>query len=275
MKRMPPPYHAALLILCLASALVLPAAAQTPVASPVATSDPFALPANLRILRIRGGNGFDYLRLEGGGLAYLNADLVDDGLSRIPVPQWLETWYTDMRVLDQYMTYVVMVPGDAATPTGVIIDIRLLTFPDDAHAAAAVPASFDVLLRQADENSAASQGITMHPDPPTHDQAIIGVTGIDPGVNTRTGAQGGFVVPFTRFIAQEGNTVASVKVTSADEAFNDAVARELLSDQLTCLTANEFCQPVPVPAGVPYNPGTPLASPVAVRRQEPSRPLTT
>ncbi len=140
----------------------------------------------------------------------------------------------------------------------------MLTFPDDDHAAAAVPASFDVLLRQAEENPSASQGITKHPDPPDHDQAIIGVTGVDLGFNTRTGAQGEFLVPFTRFIAQEGNMVASIKVTSADEAFNDAVARELLSDQLACLMTNEFCQPVPIPAGITYQPGTPVASPVAV-----------
>lgn len=267
MKRMMPQYLATLVVLCLTATLMLPAGAQTPVASPAATSDPFALPANLRILRIRAGNGFDYLRLDGGGLAYLNADLVDDGLSRVPVPQWLETWYTDMGVMDQYMTYVIMVPEDATTPTGVIIDIRLLTFPDDAHSAAAVPATFDVLLRQAEENPAASQGITMYPAPPDHDQAIIGVTGFDPGFNTQNGAQGEFVAPFTRFIAQEGNMVASIKVTSADEAFNDAIARELLSDQLACLTANEFCQPVPVPA-VPYQPGTPVASPVAVAPHE-------
>ncbi len=244
----------------------LPAVAQTP----VATANPFALPANLRVLRIRAGNGFDYLRIRDGGLAYVNSDLVDDGLSRVPVPKWLETWYTDMRVLDQYMTYVMMVPEDVAITSGVVIDIRLLTFPDDAHAAAAVPASFDVLLQQADEFPAASQEITKLPDPPDHYQAIIGVTGVDPGFNIRTGAQGEFVLPFTRFIAQEGNIVASVKVTSADQAFNDAVARELLSDQLACLTANEFCQPVPIP-GVPYQPGTPVASPVAVVPETASR----
>lgn len=252
-----------LLLAGLMALSALAANAQTPVAWPIVTEHPFQLPANLLVLRIRAGNGFDYLRLDGGGLAYLNADLVDNGLSRVPVPQWLETWYTDMRVMDQYMTYVVMVPGQTEAPTGVIIDIGLLAFPDSAHAAAAVPASFDVLLRQANENQAASQEITRLPDPPAHDQAIIGVTGVDPSFNIRTGAQGEFTVPFTRFIAQQGAMVASVKVTSADETFNDAVARALLADQLACLTANEFCQPVPVPADVPYAPGTPIASPVA------------
>lgn len=265
MKRTLLSYLAALAVLLAAFGPVLPAMAQTPVASPAATADPFALPANHRILRIRAGNGFDYLRLDGGGLAYLNGDLVDDGLSRVPVPQWLETWYTDMRVVDQYFTYVVMVPDDVAATTGVIVDIRLLSFPDHDAAAAAVPATFDVLLRQAEENPTASQGITMHPEPPDHDQAIVGMTGIDLAFNLQTGAQGEFVVPFTRFIAQSGAMVASIKVTSADEAFNDAVARALLDAQLGCLAVNDFCQPVPLPTDVPFAPGTPVATPVAAR----------
>ena len=259
MKRTLLSHLAALVVICLACAPVFPATAQTPVATPAATADPFVLLANHRILRIRAGNGFDYLRLEGGGLAYLNGDLVDDGLSRVPVPQWLETWYTDMRVVDQYFTYVVMVPEDATVPTAVIIDIRLLSFPDHDAAAAAVPATFDVLIRQAQENPTASQGITMHPDPPDHDQAIIGMTGIDLSFNP----QGGFVVPFTRFIAQEGAIVASIKVTSPDEGFNDAVARDLLTAQLACLAVNDFCQPVPLPTDVPFAPGTPVATPIA------------
>lgn len=264
MKRPLLSHLVALVLVLLASGPVLPAVAQTPVASPVATADPFALPANLRILRVHAGNGFDFMRTDDGGLAYLSGDLVDDGLSTVPVPQWLETWYTDMQVRDHYFTYAVMVPEDAADTTVIVIDIRLLSFPDHEAAAAAVPASFDVLLRQAEEDPAASQAIVRHPDPPAHAGAIIGVTGTDLAVNVTPGVQGAFVtLPFTRFIAQDGEMVASVKVISADESFNEAVARELLAAQLDCLAMNEFCVPVPLPGGVPFAPATPVASPVA------------
>lgn len=262
---------AALAIICLASAPVLSATAQTPVASPIATADPFALPANLRILRIHAGNGFDYLRLEDGRLAYVNGDLVDDGLSTVPVPQWLETWYTDMRVVDHYMAYVAMVSDASAASDVIMIDIRLLSFPDHDAAAGAVPATYDVLLRQAEEDPRASQGIDMLPDLPENDGAIIGVTGTDPSLDPRTGAQSLFTVPFTRFIAQQGAIVASVKVASADAAFNDVVARELLATQLDCLMADELCPPVPIPADVTYEPGQPVATPAAARPMSRSR----
>lgn len=251
------------LVMLLASGTV-PAAAQTPVTGAV-PADPFALPANHLILRMTAGNGFDYLRLDGGALAYVNGDLVDEGLSRVPVPQWLETWYTDMRVVDLYFSYVVMVPEDPGPLSAVIVDIRLLSFPDVDAAAAAVPGSFDVLQRQADEIPDASKEITLHPNPPGHDEAIIGVTGVDPSLNLATGALGEYQVPFSRFIAQDGAMVASIKVTSADAAFNDAVARELLAAQLACIAADAPCTPVSLPAGIDFMPATPVASPVAIR----------
>jgi hypothetical protein len=271
MKRPLLSHLAALVIFLLASGPALPAMAQTPAASPVATADPFALPATHRILRIYAGNGFDFLRTDDGQLAYLSGDLVDDGLSTVPVPQWLEDWYTDMQVLDHYFTYAVMAPEDTVEPTGIIVDIRLLSFPDHDAAGAAVPASFDLLMRQAEEDPSASQGITMHPDVPPHDGAIIGVTGSDLIFNVMPGVQGEFVTaPFTRFIAQDGAMVASVKVISPDESFNEAVAQELLAAQLDCLAVKGACAPVPLPAGIPFAPATPVASPVAV--MPPARP---
>lgn len=237
--------------------------AQTPAAA--ATPDPFALPVNLRIIRIREGNGFDFARLGPGSLARVNQYLIDDGQILTETSPSLREWFTELRIEDMYISYVILAPeGEAAADAGITVDIRLITFPDGASAEAMVPASIDILNEQAEEDPNASQDISAMEDLPQHEQVITGVTGMDPSFDVQTGAQGLFRVPFTRFIAQDGTIVASVKVTSLDPAFNDAAARELLAAQLECLAADVFCDPVRLPGGIDYAPATPTASPVAV-----------
>lgn len=262
MKRTLLSHLTALVIICLASAPTLTAVAQTPAASRTATPDPFVLPANHRIVRIREGNGFEYLRLHQAGIAYADGDLVDEGLSTVPVPPSLEQWYTALQMEDMYFSYAIMVPeGENGVAGAIAVDIRLMSFEDGDAAGVMVPASVGVLIQQAGVSPTASRDLALIDDVPDHDEAIIGITGTDPAVDTRPPVR----APFSRFIAQHGTIVASVKVSGADEALNDAVARELLAAQLACLEERGVCVPVPLPAGTADQPGTAVASPVAHR----------
>jgi hypothetical protein len=104
----------------------------------------------------------------------------------------------------------------------------------------------------------------MDPAISAHDPSVIEVTGLDASPNGASDSQEPASVPFTRLIAQRGAMVTTVKVTSADPAVNEAIARDLLAAQLGCLAAGNACVPVALPAGVEFPPGTPVASPVAM-----------
>jgi len=248
----------ACLVLVLLVSHGMPAAAQTPVATP----DPFALPVNHLLLRITEGNGYEYLIDETGVLVYGNVYLVRHGEIPEDIPPGLEDIYTRLGVQHIYYMYVVMMPedraADSAQDVGITIEMRLITLEDGDSAAELVALYPDII---ADAGEAPS----MIPDPPEHDGAIVGVTGMEPYINLASGRPTDIEVPYARFIAQHGTTVASAKVSGLDPTFNDAVARELLSAQLGCLEANEFCVPMPLPGDIPYEPGTPVASPAAWR----------
>lgn len=233
--------------------------------TPVATADPFLLPINLQVQRITDGNDFTYLRDASGAMAYVNGYLVDDGETTSPVPEPVADMYRDLQIEDMYVTYGILIPDDGEVPRyGIVVDIRLLTFPDHGTAEEMVRSSTDVLTQQAMDDPNASQEISALTDLPVHSEAIAGATGTDAAIDLRTGAQGLFRVPFTRYFAQSGTTVASVKVTSPDPAFNEAVARELLAAQIGCVEADTFCSPIPLPGGVDYAPEMPIASPAAL-----------
>lgn len=250
---------------CLAALVLLSASGLAAMAqTPVATADPFMLPINQLVLRIREGNGFRYVTDDSGVIAYDNGPLVTDGGSHPVVPESIAALYTDLGVQDLYYAFAALTSEDqAGVGNIVVVDIRLTTFPDAAGAARLVDSSLDLLVEQAETNPNASRDIAAITDLPDHDQAIMGATGTDPAGGIRPSM---FRDPFTRFIAQAGAVTASVKVASPDQAFNDAVARELLAAQLECLAAEGVCVPVPLPAGVSFTPGTPepLATPVTV-----------
>lgn len=239
----------------------MPSTAQTPVATP----DPFALPVNLLVLRMREGNGYHYVRDQSGTLLYENGYLVRDGETATTVPPAFADLYEDHAVRDLYDAYTSMVPDEEMTePTiGIAIQVRLATVPDGDMAGRLVEASPAFFTRMSRAGDRFSQDITVMTDLPDHHEAITGFTGTDQYYGLVNG-NAALRVPFARFIAQHGTMVASVKVTSPDPAFNDAIARELLSAQLACIEADQFCVPVPIPAGTPYEPGTPVASPAAV-----------
>lgn|SRR5690606_1266729 len=231
------------------------AAAQAPVARP----DTFALPINLLVLRMSEGNGFDYVQNPSGSLVYENLYLVDDGVVHDDILSPTRDWYEDHDIQDIYLAYVRLSPeGTTNDSSGLAVQIRLATLPDAEAAARLVPDTLvQMFLQQFDGPSFAQDVISMQ-DVPLHDQAIIGVTGTDRYYGVISGDPAEFRAPFVRFIAQQGTMVASIKVTSLDPSFNDAVARELLSAQLECLREDQFCVPVPVPAGIPYDPMAPF-----------------
>lgn len=246
---------------CLITFMVLSAfpgrgmASQTPVATP----DPFTLPINLLIVRIAEGNGFAYMTDASGAPSYQNRYVVNDGKVLHDIPTALRTWYSMHNVQDLYMAVARVAPENQVTESneiGVLIDVRVATFPDSGAAAGLVDDTFRFLSEQAQQDRDGVRDVTPIADLPAHGEAITGMTG--------TQAHAGRQVPFTRIIAQHGTMVASVKIASLDEAFNDAVAREILSAQLACLSADTFCVPIQVPADADFTPGTPMASPVAV-----------
>lgn len=237
--------------------------AQTNAQTPVATPDPFALPVNLLLLRIREGNGYEFMTNEAGQLDYDNTYLIRDGVMPRDIPPDLGDVYTELGLQDMYYMQVALSQEDAASSldgqTSISVETRLTTLQDGESAARLVGIYPDLLADQAQDDDSGS--ISVMKDPPVHDQAIIGVTGIDRPSSLTTGEPTGVAMPYARFIAQHGATVASVKVSSLDVGFNDSVARELLTAQLGCIEADEFCVPVALPA-LADNPAT--ASPVAV-----------
>jgi hypothetical protein len=232
--------------------------------TPVATADPFTLPINQLILRITEGNGYAYARNPSGALVYENVYMVDDGVVDDDILPATRTWYEDHDVQDLYLAYVRLYPEEAKQDTsGVAIQIRLATLPDTGAAARLVPDALVLMFEQQFEGPTFAQDIAPIEDVPDHDEAIIGVTGTDVYYGVVTGEPTGFRAPFTRFIAQSGTTVASIKVTSLDPAFNDALARELLMEQMACLAVDTPCLPIPLPSGLELIPATPSPSPNA------------
>lgn len=253
----------------LALLIALPAmhaAAQTPVATPAVTPDPFMLPVNHLVLRITEGNGFSYVRDATGGPYYDNIHIIDDGVFPDDLPAFLADIYTDVGMQDMYYMYVSLIPdAPFLQPRGlpITVEMRLITVADGDSAARLVEVYPDILRPPLTPGEPPAE-ITVIADPPAHDEAIVGVTGRDPYFDIDTGEPVGIEVPYARLIAQAGTIVASAKVTSTDPAFNDAVARQLLAAQLDCLTAEGVCVPIALPAGVPYEPAPPVASPVAI-----------
>lgn len=268
MKRLSHACLAALVVLLLAWGPATPVTAQTPVASPVATPDPFTLPVNHLLLRIHEGNGWEYMTGPSGILMYVNDYAIRHGEVFGEMPPDLAEMYSELDTRHLYSMTVIVAPvgfpAGQDGQSGVMIETRLTTFADGDAAARLVHNSPDLLADQS-PNVPGAGGIEPIAEVPEHDEAIVGVTGMAPSVVLATGEQSGYPVPYTVYIAQHGTTVASVKVTSLDPTFNDVAARELLAAQLACVEANVFCQPVPIPADVPYEPATPVASPVAVR----------
>lgn len=245
---------------CLITFMVLSAfpgrgmASQTPVATP----DPFTLPINLLIVRIAEGKGFAYMTDASGAPSYQNRYVVNDGKVLHDIPTALRTWYSMHNVQDLYMAVARVAPESRTAESneiGVLIDMRVATFPDSGAATRIIDDSFRFRSEQSQQDRDGVRGLAPITNLPAHGEAITGMTG--------TQDHAGRQVPFTRIIAQHGTMVTSVKITSLDEAFNDAVAREILSAQLACLAAETFCVPIQVPAGAGYVPGTPMASPVA------------
>jgi hypothetical protein len=126
------------------------------------------------------------------------------------------------------------------------------------------------MFEQQVEGPKFAQDIVAIEDVPGHDEAIIGVTGTDVYYGVVTGDPAAFRAPFTRFIAQSGTTVASVKVTSLDPAFNDALARHLLTEQLACLATDSPCVPITLPSGMDFSPATPVPE---ARKASARRPI--
>jgi hypothetical protein len=225
---------------------------------PVATADPFALPINHRILRMTEGNGYAYATNLRGGLVYENVFIVNDGVVHEDILDTTRAWYEDHDIQDLYLTYTRMFPDDMKRDTsGIAIQIRLATLPDTDAAAQLVPDTLVLMFMQQREGPGFAQEIVSMEDVPDHDQAIIGVTGTDVYYGVVTGDPAGFRAPFTRFIAQSGTTVASIKVTSLDPLFNDTLARQLLAGQLECLAIDVPCVPTPLPTGMDFEPVLP------------------
>lgn len=243
---------------CIVLLLITPvtsASTQTPVATP----DPFALPVNLLVLRIREGNGYGYVRDQSGAPLYGNGYLVRDGEIATTVPPPFADFYEDHEVHNLYDAYTIMVQDEEITEPSISIavQVRLATVPDGDMAGRLVDASPAFFTHLSGAGDRFSQDIIVMTDLPDHDEAITGFTGTDQYDGLVNG-DAAFRMPFTRFIAQHGTIVASIKVTGPDPAFNDAVARELLAAQLACIAADQFCVPVPLPSNVPFEPGTPV-----------------
>src|SRR5690606_28565325 len=115
-----------------------------------------------------------------------------------------------IRLNDFHTTHAVMIPEGPEGGAPVAVEIRLLSFPDEDAAAAAIPAAFGSLLRQEGEVPDGAQAITIN------DHSVIAVAGLDPSRGVQSGEWGASDVPFSRLIARQGAMVVTVKVSSAD-----------------------------------------------------------
>jgi hypothetical protein len=226
-------------------------------------SEAFSLPVNLRILRIRAGNGYVYGTDDSGGIAYRNRYIMDDGEMVSATRTALRVWYHHHGVQDLYISRAELVPEVAAPETlPVIVETRLSTHSTPVDAESMVSDYVDL-------SRGATRDLSPIRNPPEHHGAIVGMIGRGQLDDPIRGGPRRFERSFVRFVAQHDTLVLSVTVASPDPVFNEAVARELLVAQLACLEQNDMCVPLPLPATTETAPG---ASPVALA---PDRRLVT
>ncbi|CAN5762034.1 hypothetical protein BH20CHL3_BH20CHL3_08920 [soil metagenome] len=222
-------------------------AAQTPESSSV--------DAEQVILRVIEGNDYEVLQTVAGEPVEDELYQIRSGESQTgELPPVLNQFYGDLGVRDIYIFYTSLTSdrGNSA----VTIEMRVTTLPDAESAESFVIDSFDLVVELAREFPETTQNPVLIEELPEHDGAITGWTATESYSNFNTG-EGGLEVSAIRFMAQEGSTVASVRIYGTDQSVGMPLADTLFAAQISCLRADASCEPIPFPA---LDSATPVAS---------------
>ena len=223
-------------------------AAQTPESSS-------SVDAEQVILRVIEGNDYEVLQTVAGEPVEDELYQIRSGESQTgELPPVLNQFYGDLGVRDVYIFYTNLTSDQGNSAVG--IEIRVITFPDAESAESFVIESFDLVVELAEEFPETTQNPVLIQELPEHDGAITGWTATESYSNINTD-EGSLEVSAIQFLAQEGSTVASVRVYGTDQSVGMPLADTLFAAQISCLRADASCEPIPFPA---LDSATPVAS---------------
>lgn len=157
--------------------------------------------------------------------------------------------YALHQVQDVYVSYAAFLPNsDYYYPFTTELQIRVISFPDDAAASGYLESVYDMQVQAIELGEAKDSNLAPIDPLPESEYPLVGWTRYQEYSSFETGESLGFGSS-VRYHAQVGNHLVSAEATGPFVDYNFDLAYWLLHDQARCVQMSSPCLPVSMPMG--------------------------